>query len=113
MKKIATFLILLGLGALPALAESASFENVPVIDVSCSKKAAANPDAHTRSCALGCQKSGFGILTSDNRFLKFDPAGNKEMVKALEATQETDHLRVNVTGDVQGDTLVVSSIKLL
>lgn len=113
MKKIASFLIMFGLGAFPAFAAAASFNNVSLVDVSCSKKAAANPDAHTRSCALACEKSGFGILTADNRFLKFDAKGNKEIGDALKASNEKDHLRVNVSGQVQGDTLKVSSVKLL
>lgn len=113
MKKIASLIVLLGLGVVPAFAASASFHDVSLVDVNCSKKAAANPDAHTRSCALSCARSGFGILTSDNRFLKFDANGNKEVIKELKASHEKDHLRVNVSGDLQGDTLHVSSVKLL
>lgn len=112
MKKIATLLILAGLGVVPAFAATATFNDVPVVDVNCSRKAAANPDAHTKSCALACQKSGFGIL-ANNKFLKFDAKGNQEILQELKASHETDHLRVNVKGDVQGNTLKVSSVKLL
>lgn len=112
MKKIATLLVLAGLGVVPAFAAT-SFHDVSLVDVNCSKKAAANPDAHTRSCALSCAKSGFGILTSDNHFLKFDANGNKEVLQELKASHETNHLRVNVKGDVKGDTLHVTSVKLL
>lgn len=112
MKKIASFLIMLGLGVVPAFAAT-SFHNVSLVDVGCSKKAAANPDAHTRSCALMCAKSGYGILTSDNHFLKFDANGNKEVLQELKASHEKDHLRVNVNGEVKGDTLQVTSVKLL
>ena len=42
-----------------------------------------------------------------------DAAGNNEIVEALKASGKKDHLRVDVTGDVQGDTLKVTSIKLL
>jgi hypothetical protein len=86
---------------------------VPVVDVNCSRKVAASPDAHTRDCALKCAASGFGIVTSDQHFLKFDAAGNAKIVEALKASSKPDHLRVNVTGDVQGDTLKVTAIKLL
>jgi len=82
-------------------------------DVSCSKRVAADPDSHTRDCALKCAGSGFGIVTSDQKFLKVDAAGNEKIVEALKASDKKDHLRVNVEGDVQGDTLKVSSIKLL
>jgi hypothetical protein len=112
MKLLASFLAL-GMLAAPAFAATKSFTDVPVVDVNCSTKVAANPDAHTRDCALKCAKSGFGIVTEDNQFLKFDAAGNKEIVKELKASSKKDHLRVNVQGDVEGNTLKVSSVKLL
>jgi hypothetical protein len=113
MKKLASMVVLLGLGVLPALGASTSYHNVPLLDVGCSKKAAANPDAHTRDCALSCAKSGFGIMTSDQHFLKFDAEGNAKILDELKASSKKDHLRVNVSGDVQGDTLKVSSVNLL
>jgi hypothetical protein len=110
-KRAAVVIALSAMGALPALA--ASYQNVAVVDVGCSKKAASNPDAHTRDCALACAKSGFGIVTRDQEFLKFDAAGNAKILAALKDSSKKDHLRVNVNGDVQGDTLKVSSIELL
>jgi Tfp pilus assembly ATPase PilU len=58
-------------------------------------------------------KSGFGIVTKDQGFLKFDAAGNAQIAEALKASSEKNHLRVDVKGNVEGDTLKVSSIKLL
>jgi hypothetical protein len=106
-------LLALGLMATPALAETQTFKDVSVVDVACSKKVAATADAHTRDCALMCEKSGFGIVTADKKFLKFDPDGNAKIAAALKASDQKDHLRVNVSGDVQGDTLKVTSVKLL
>lgn len=111
--RVASLLVLLGLFAMPAFALAASFQDAPVIDVSCSKKAAANPDSHTRACALACASSGYGIVTPDQKFLKFDAAGNAKVLAALKASPKKDHLRVNVSGKVQGDTLLVTSITLL
>lgn len=113
MGKLASFFILLGLCAMPALAAVATYKDVPVVDVNCSKKVAADPDSHSRACALKCAASGFGIITKDKQFLKFDEEGNAKMVEALKASDKKDHLRVDVSGDVQGDTLKVTSIKLL
>jgi hypothetical protein len=113
MRKISSFLVLLGLCAMPALAAAETYDNVSVVDVNCSKKVAADPDTHTRDCALKCAASGYGIVTKDQQFLKFDAAGNAKIVEALKASGEKDHLRVNVEGKVQGDMLKVSSIKLL
>lgn len=106
-------MVVLGMWPLAAMAATENFENVALVDVNCSKKVASNPDAHTRDCALKCAASGFGIVTNDSKFLKLDAAGNAQVVDALKASQKKDHLRVDVKGDVEGDTLKVSSIKLL
>ena len=113
MKRLTASLVLAGLFAAPAFALAATYNNVPVVDVNCSKKAAANPDSHTRDCALKCAASGFGIVTNDQKFLKFDASGNAKIIEELKASGKSDHLRVDVTGDVQGDTLKVTSVKLL
>ncbi len=113
MRKFASILVLVGLSAVPALAAVENYKDVPVVDVNCSKKVAADPDSHPRACALKCAASGFGIVTKDKQFLKFDAEGNAKVVEALKASEKKDHLRVDVSGDVQGDTLKVTSIKLL
>lgn len=113
MKKVASFLVLIGLSAVPALSAAKEYKDVPVVDVNCSKKVATDPDSHPRACALKCAASGFGIVTQDKQFLKFDAEGNKKMVEALKASEKKDHLRVDVSGDAQGDTLKVTEIKLL
>ena len=113
MRKVTSFLVLLGLAAMPALGATESYKDVPVVDVNCSKKVAADPDSHPRACALKCAASGFGIVTKDKQFLKFDAEGNSKITEALKGSDKKDHLRVDVSGDVQGDTLKVTSIKLL
>lgn len=112
MRKI-SFFVMLSLLVFPAIAAAESFQDVPVVDSNCSKKVADAAGSHTRACALKCAASGYGIITSDKKFLKFDAEGNKEIVAVLKASTKKDHLRVDVTGDVQGDTLKVTSFKLL
>ncbi|HEY2040517.1 MAG TPA: hypothetical protein VGG95_12675 [Edaphobacter sp.] len=113
MKKLNSLFVLVALCAAPAFAAAESYKDVPVVDVNCSKKVAADPGAHTRDCALKCAASGFGIVTGDQHFLKFDAAGNKKITEELKASDKRDHLRVDVEGTVKGDTLQVSSVKLL
>ncbi|HTF43414.1 MAG TPA: hypothetical protein VK641_05930 [Terriglobales bacterium] len=113
MPKLAALLVLSGLCALSALAAAETYKDVSVVDVNCSAKVAADPDSHTRACALKCAASGFGIVTNDKQFLKLDSEGNAKVTDALKASSKKDHLRVDVSGDVQGDTLKVTSIKLL
>jgi hypothetical protein len=112
MRKLASIAVL-GLFAMPVFAASETFTNVPVVDVNCSKKVAADPDSHPRACALKCQESGFVIITNDKKLLKLDSNGNAEVIAALKASDKKDHLRANVTGEMQGDTLKVTSVKLL
>lgn len=98
--------------ALPAFAGAETWSNVSIIDTQCSTKAKANPDAHTRDCALTCAKSGFGILDKDGNYLKFDEKGNAEATKLLRNSTKRDHLRVSVTGEKQGDVIQVKSLKM-
>ena len=111
MKKAAFFLITLAL-VLPLSAAAETWKNVSVVDTMCSTKAKADADKHATKCALACAKSGFGILTADGSFLKFDEAGNEKTIEALKATKKADHLRVTVTGERDGDTIKVQSLSL-
>ena len=45
---------------MPAFAAVETYKDVSVVDVNCSKKVAADPDSHTRACALKCAASGYG-----------------------------------------------------
>ena len=113
MRKLDSFLVLFGVSAIPALAAVETYKDVSVVDVNCSTKVAADPDSHPRACALKCAPSGYGIVTTDKKFLKFDAGGNSKIVEALKASDKKDHLRVDVSGDLQGDRLKVTSIKLM
>jgi hypothetical protein len=72
-------------------------------------------EAHTRECLLmpECQKSGYGVYTSDNKFLKLDEAGNRKALAAIKASSKLDDFEVEVTGEVKGDTIKVTSLKVL
>jgi len=72
-------------------------------------------EAHTRECLLmpECQKSGYGVYTNDNKFLKFDEAGNRKALAAIKASSKLDDFEVEVTGEVKGDTIKVVSLKVL
>jgi hypothetical protein len=70
---------------------------------------------HKRDCALmpDCQKSGYGVVTYDSKFLKFDESGNRKALAALKASKKEDDLKVEVSGEIQGDTIKVATLKLL
>ena len=110
MKKTLLALFVLGLGAGVASAEE--WKGVSVIDTNCLDKVKADPDKHPRSCALQCAKGGYGLLTSDGKYLKFDAAGNEKTLAALKESKKADHLRANVTGERDGDMVKVSAISV-
>jgi hypothetical protein len=100
--------------SLPSLALAASWENVSLMDRMCSgkEKLKANPDSHPTSCLLQCAGSGYGIQTSDGKFVKLDEAGNKLAVAELKKTGKKDHIRVNVSGEQKGDVIQVATLKI-
>jgi len=112
MKKL--MLSLLASMWIPAAALAANWENVSLVDQMCAAKAnvKADPDKHPVSCLLKCANSGYGVLTADGKYLKFDKAGNEMALAALKKTGKKDHVRVDVAGEQKGDEISVSSLKL-
>ncbi len=99
--------------AFPVLAADAeTWKSLPLMDGHCITKMAENPDAHPRSCALQCAKGGYGVITAEGKFLKFDEAGNEKALAALKKSDRKDHLRATVTGSLDGDVITVSSISI-
>ena len=101
MKLIALSLLTLG-----ALAAADSFTGT-VVDVMCKGKDLAG---HTRECALTCAKSGYGLVTADGKFLKFDESGNARTLSTLKKLTKEKDLKAKVTGTMDGDVLKVQSI---
>lgn len=83
--------------------------NGTLVDVMCKGKDLAN---HTAKCALGCAKSGYGVVLPDGKFLKLDESGNAKALTALKATKKEKDLKVKVDGKADGDTIEVSSIQI-
>src|ERR1700680_526732 len=115
------------LACFAGIAPAADFPGI-LIDKQCSSKAepriVSGPrleggmivaEAHTRECALmpACQKSGYGVFTYDNKFLKFDEAASRKALTAIRASKKEDDLKVEVTGEIQGNTIKVASLKLI
>ncbi len=98
--------------AFPLHAATETWKSVPLMDGHCISKMADKPDEHPRSCALQCAKGGYGVITADGKFLRFDDAGNEKALAALKASEKTDHLRATVTGTLNGDVISVSSLSI-
>ena len=81
-----------------------------LIDTNC--KAKADPATHTRKCAIHCADSGFGLLTSDGKFVKFDKTGDQKALALLKASKKDDNLKATVTGTLEGGKLKVETVTL-
>ena len=79
-----------------------------VVDVMCRAKDLAS---HTRECSLSCAKSGFGLVTAEGKFLKFDEAGNARTLSVLKKAAKEKDLKAKVTGTLAGDLLKVDAIE--
>jgi hypothetical protein len=114
VKRVLSFLFGLTLLISAPLA-AASVEGI-LVDKACSGETKTYDDAkaHSRDCALmdDCKASGFGVVTKDGKFLKFDPAGDKMALDALGKSSKENNITVTVDGMVEGDSIKVTSLKL-
>jgi hypothetical protein len=90
-----------------------------LVDVSCATDRSSDLDSlrvkHTRKCLQmpDCDKSGFALLTADNKVLRFDDQGNETARKLIAATDREKEWSIKVSGRLDGDTLTVSKLTLL
>ena len=127
MTRLASLLILMAVPCSLAMAATAgaTAEDIKgiLIDAKCSGKADLRisgasgslvggrivAEAHTKECLLmpECEKSGYGVYTSDNKFLKFDEAGNRKALALIKASTKLDDFEVEILGEVNGDSIKV------
>jgi hypothetical protein len=114
-------LTIFAIAVISTIAASAAEIEGYVVDVACSadtvkggQKAAME---HDKDCALmaPCIKSGYGVLTADNKFIRFDAVGSSKALAAIKATDKKDNLKVKVVGELEanGDSMTVTSISIL
>ncbi len=109
MRKLSLAIVLL---SLPLAALADSWKGVSLVDEMCHDQVKANADAHPASCALKCADSGYGIFTSDGKWLKLDDKGNQQAVAALKKTKRKNHIRANAAGTLEGDTIHLASLSI-
>ncbi len=80
-----------------------------VVDVACKGK---DLSGHATKCAISCAKSGYGLVTADGKFVKFDEEGNAKALAALKSTKKDKDLKATVSGELDGDVIKVASIAI-
>ena len=89
-----------------------------LIDKLCSAKVAKEgvgaAKTHTKDCALmpKCKGSGYGVVTEEGKFLKFDKDGDRMAAETLGFTDSKDNIKVTVDGEVNGSSITVVAIQL-
>jgi hypothetical protein len=83
-----------------------------LMDAMCAAKMKDKASGHKAKCALSCAKSGFGLVTADGKYVKFDEAGNAKAQEALKSTAKEQDLMVKVTGTLDGETIQVESLRI-
>src|SRR5260221_8554055 len=73
-----------------------------LIDVACSARKANKPASlatHNKGCMQmpTCNNSGFGIVTEDKQFIKFDDEGNEKARKFISETKADHDFKVTVS----------------
>lgn len=100
---------LLAAFALSSIAALAETWTGTLVDVMCKNNDLAS---HTRECALSCAKSGYGIVLSDGKFIKFDERGNAKALATLKAATKEKDLKAKVSGVLKDDVIQVDSIQI-
>jgi hypothetical protein len=88
-----------------------------LVDVACSARRirkAGPPIVHSRMCMQmpACSESGYGLLTEDKQFIRFDEESNQKVKKLLSETSKENDFRITVTGSREGETIKISKIEL-
>lgn len=90
-----------------------------LVDVSCANEKHKSPDwaaKHSKGCLNmdECVKSGYAVLTPDQKLYKFDVNGNESAKKLIAATDKKDDWKVTVKGDVNAanNAVAVTSLEL-
>jgi len=121
--KTALLLILFLLLSLSLPLSAASGKKVKIkghlVDISCASEKTDDLDymrtKHTKQCfeMPACVKSGFAILTPDNKVIRFDEKGNELAKKLIDATQASENKdwSIEVRGRLDGETLNVNKLE--
>jgi hypothetical protein len=114
MKKFV--LILFAAVSISAFAADATVKGY-LVDLQCAAEEKYSPSfaaTHKKACMQmdDCAASGYGVLTADKKLVKFDKAGNERAKKFIADLKKERDIRVNVIGNVKGDTIAVSKIEL-
>ena len=88
-----------------------------LIDGSCAARKAGKPHAlaaHSKACLQmpACKASGYGVLTGERQFIRFDAHGNQMAQEFISHTAKEIGIKVAVSGIVDSGKITVRKIEL-
>ena len=99
-------------------AAAADFQGV-LADWKCTEKMVKNgrektlKDDHTCSLRRNSARSGYGLITDEKKYYQLDAEGIRLAKELLNNSHDKDNLRVLARGELDGDTLKVSTMTIL
>lgn len=89
-----------------------------LVDIACthqrSNELATIGPTHTKNCLTmpQCERSGYAVLTADQKIIRFDAAGNEKAKKLILLSKRQEDFRITVVGIIGGEQIQVSRIEL-
>lgn len=100
---------ILAVGTMMAATALGEAWNGTLVDVMCKGKDLSN---HTRQCAIGCAKGGYGLVLADGKFYKLNEVGNAKALAALKSSSKEKDLKAKVSGTLDGEVIQVETVQL-
>jgi len=100
---------ILAVGMVMAAAALGETWSGTLVDVMCKGKDLSN---HTRQCAIGCAKGGYGLVLADGKFYKLNETGNAKALAALKGSSKEKDLKAKVGGALEGEVIQVETVEL-
>ena len=68
-----------------------------------------------RNCSLArdSNRSAYGLITDEKKFYKLDGEGNKQARELLNNSHDKNNLKVIARGELEGNTIKVSTMSIL
>ena len=109
MRKTSTLALALLLAGMAAPA--AEFEG-HLMDAMCAATRLNQAAGHTLRCIKNCSKSGFGLVTKEGQYVRFNEAGNVRALRELKETAKQDNLLVKVSGEMKDGVIQVDKLTI-
>jgi hypothetical protein len=107
----------LALGAFAAMSYAETWSG-KLLDAACHDRSQQDPERNSKktgnppTCEASTSTASFALEASDGKVYKLDPSGNSRAATALRGNPDNKSPSAEVSGSMQGQTLIVDSISV-